>query len=306
VTRQSPEKFARGLDYSFWEHISGYNRTVVKDSAVAERYHIFSSWKAPTKGPDGKESIRSHENYTILEKGSVATTLGNKIPDEVTGGLLQLIDTYEKIRSLPAFDDRQCPIMEFQTDKAGENYFLQYLRTRNEKPSEFTLDREPEDGEFEADFVRGATPPGGIIASVALHYPENFGVPPLESAAFAHLRDEYFSAVMASKRIAEVGFKNFRDYAAGVLLDHILISTVFKPQLFVTSGKLRGVVMRSSHRLREATERDKKPARIKMRIVSDGRKAYVKVLDPKAAAFVGWVEPDALVRLEGYPGDDNE
>lgn len=42
----------------------------------------------------------------------------------------EVIDTYEKVRTLPLFDQRQVPVMEMQYNrKRGELHFLQYLKT---------------------------------------------------------------------------------------------------------------------------------------------------------------------------------
>ena len=48
------------------------------------------------------------------------------------------------------------------------NYFLQYHRTRDFRPTTFTLERTAETGETEALLVRGSTPEEGIVCDVTV------------------------------------------------------------------------------------------------------------------------------------------
>lgn len=49
------DKFCNGISYSYWEKIGGLNRSIVADSAIPNRYHVFSS-----------EGYNYH-NYSVVE-----------------------------------------------------------------------------------------------------------------------------------------------------------------------------------------------------------------------------------------------
>ncbi|MBT3985040.1 hypothetical protein HOD38_03875 [archaeon] len=143
------DEFKAQFSFSLWEHLGGYNRAVVADSSVPNRWHIFTDDK------------RNHTilNYSIYDEKLGLRDLSPrmwKLTTELDEGVTSLIREYEKVRHLGRFDANHCPIIEFQTI-GQKNYFLQYFRTRDFKPANFVLDREPEEGEVEISFVRGAT-----------------------------------------------------------------------------------------------------------------------------------------------------
>lgn len=74
----------------------------------------------------------------------------------------EMIDTYEKVRTLPLFDQRQVPVMEMQYDrKQSKLHFLQYLKTGRvlQHLDAFQL---PEGNDVVSGLdVIGATPPEG-------------------------------------------------------------------------------------------------------------------------------------------------
>jgi hypothetical protein len=135
----------KDASYSIWEHISWDNYSIVEDSSVQWNYYIY-------------ENFIWWENI-IIKKDSEITEIHRK-----------LITKYEEYRNFERFDNRNCPIMEFQykiwwENKKNENelFFLQYLKTREIEQANFSLDnRELEDNEYQAMFVRGITPPEWI------------------------------------------------------------------------------------------------------------------------------------------------
>lgn len=148
------------VSFSFWEHLRGFNRTIMADSAISNRYHIMTS---------NHDKPRIY-NYTIFEGGKIDREFIMDLPSILKDGLLELTTSYEKVRNLPNFDNNHCPIMEFQTTSDGKNFFLQYHRARDFEPSRFKLERSLIDGEIEIPFVRGATSPKGEVYRATTYY----------------------------------------------------------------------------------------------------------------------------------------
>jgi hypothetical protein len=140
------EEFKAKVSFSLWEHLGGYNRTVVADSSVPNRWHIFT-----------KDDFLL--NYSVYDKELGLQDFSPKfwrLTSDLVEGIPSLIRDYERIRHLDRFDVNHCPIIELQTVE-DKNYFLQYYRMRDFEPASFVLDREPIDGEIEVSFMRGAT-----------------------------------------------------------------------------------------------------------------------------------------------------
>jgi len=201
------KKFKSEVSFSFWELLEGYNRTIVADSAVKGRYHVMT-YLAPILKPEEKRS--SLYNYAIVENGLIVQEFIKPLTSDLKEGLPKIIEFYESVRNLGKFDPNHCPIMEIQTI-GDKNYFLQYHRTINRDLSTFSLDRELENGEYLAKFVRGTTKPEGIILNVAMYYPE-YKIEDEEASFDFHYNDS-FSQIMGRKRIANFSEKEMNRLA---------------------------------------------------------------------------------------------
>lgn len=143
-----------GTSYSFWEYLQqGQNRTMVADNALRGRYHIFNVFPG------------SFSSWTIVENGKIIK--GESIPDCGTD-----IAFYEGVRNIGCFDPLHCPSIEYQAI-GNQRYFLQYFRTNDFKEADFVLDRPLEEGEIEADFVKGSTRKDGVQRRI--QFPQNGG-----------------------------------------------------------------------------------------------------------------------------------
>ncbi len=112
LSGQNPGDFYQELTYSFWEYIPGTNIMVVADDAIADRYHItaINFDKGEAGGWVGNQE-------GIDEPGSLSGQLSDNLLDQ--GTKVALVKQYEKVRNLPKFSTRQCPIMEFQQADDG-------------------------------------------------------------------------------------------------------------------------------------------------------------------------------------------
>jgi hypothetical protein len=137
------EDFYKNISYSYWKKVEGVNRSIVADSAIPNRYHIFTS--------DINEL--SFPKYLVIENGEIITDY-DKTNKKITEIAQNSVSFYEEKRRLQKFNPNHCPIIEFQTDKAYKNHPLQYHRTRDMEDATFTLDRDLEESEIEATFIR--------------------------------------------------------------------------------------------------------------------------------------------------------
>jgi hypothetical protein len=110
---------------SRWNYIPGINIRVFRDPVIAGKYYIggretYHEWTV-TEGRDSPDvSGYSKAHYRgRVESEEPQYTLPTK----------RIIDLYEKVRSLPLFDQTQAPLMELQFGDDGKLYFLQYLKT---------------------------------------------------------------------------------------------------------------------------------------------------------------------------------
>ncbi len=155
ITGMDQPEFEGDSSFSYWEGLGGINRAIVADNTIEDRYHIFTYVHAPRWG------IMYLENYgyQVIDDGKIIYQGGsNSFSPEAIKDFVALIEFYETVRNLDQFDPNHCPIIETQT-VADQFYFLQYHRTRDKNPVTFTLDRDLQEGEIPALFVRGATPP---------------------------------------------------------------------------------------------------------------------------------------------------
>jgi hypothetical protein len=152
LTGMPAESIRKEARFSYWEMAPGHNRSVIADSAVPGRYHLFT---------DGE--------YAMVENGQLVNLYNDSHPAvadlswyEDLPGILSM---YERIRHLGLFDPKHCPVIELQSD-GHHHVALQYHRSRDLQQAGFRLDRPLEEGEVQATFVRGVTPPEGIVIDV--------------------------------------------------------------------------------------------------------------------------------------------
>lgn len=197
-----------------------------------------------------------------------------KLPEEMKKSLPEVIEFYETIRKLDKFDPNHCPIVEFQTYQ-NNNYFLQYHRTRQIEPSTFVLDRNLEENEFEAIYVRGATPPEGFTLKVVLYYPA-YQITEQEDGSFDFHKNFTFSEIMSRRRIANFFIYSMKDLSINCIYKHLSKSRLFNSQISLSIPKNQIPIDLSL--AYEKAKKTNKPVTIPIRVVSDGRKAYVKFL----------------------------
>ena len=186
-----------------------------------------------------------------------------------------MIKFYECIRQTDDFDPNHCPIVEFQTVE-GLNYFLQYHRTRDFSPSEWVLERDPEPGEEEVQFVRGVTSPDGLVLDTTLHYGAKLSLMDVEDASFDFPYNFIFADIMSRRR--RVNFDRFLN--ASPTKRHSFKSMAFKSEVYVAIGPSEtfySISKRDDRELMLASKLTRRTTRI--RLVSDGRRAFIKFLD---------------------------
>lgn len=257
-------EFMKGISYSYWEKIRWYNRTVIADSAIKWRYHIFTN----------EDWDNSFWSYLIIENGEVVL-YDSASPDNIElAWNIDIVSFYEKIRNLDSFDRQDCPFIEMQTGYDGKNYFLQYHQTRQEWLSNFTLERDLEQWEFEAVFVRWATPKDWVIVETILAYPRNFFDIELteEEASFDMITNFPFKEIMSRKRIVNFEIDNNYFFAKSAIW-HINKSRIFKPGIFVLlPEEFMKLIDQKVGKLWRT-------AKIPIRVISDWKKAYVKLIE---------------------------
>lgn len=271
-----PEQFAGEVSFSLWQHVDGYNRTVVADSAIPERYHVMT---ARTVKPTAA-------NYAFIEKGKVEIQYGTPLAHDLEEGLLALVEQYETIRTLPHFDPHHCPIMEFQTTVDGTTYFLQYHRTQDFTPTSFVLERPALGNEIMSLFVRGATPLEGMTLDVTVikaGFPLRAGqvvhLPEYEEAAFLSMWILY-DEVMARKRKCNIHEAHqVEDDLIPAAQGHGTRSALFKPELSIVVLNNALISEQEFRTLLDKCEETGQDQKIKVCVISDGRKAYLKRVD---------------------------
>lgn len=260
------EAFLGDTSYSYWELLGGRNRTIVADSAIPGRYHIMTS--ATSDGGYG---------YTIVENGNIVKDSSWRLPPDLYTSIPSFIDTYEAVRRLPRFDRNHCPIMEVQT--VGEtHYFLQYHRAADSSPSSFALERQPEE-EFEASFVRGATPKDGLILRFILHTSFDVRDPLVreEEAGLDFTWNYTFREIMTRKRVLNVlSEDSINDISRGIAAKpHLGASELFKSPLCLALEKKD----RESFIQGFVGSYEEPIDQFNVHVISDGRRAYIKRLD---------------------------
>lgn len=137
------EAVVRETTFTAWEFIPGENLTIVADTSVGGRYHIFNNG--------------SSSRYCTWNVGQ-------------EGPFNELVDAYENVRNLEMFNPSHAYLMEFQRSNNGTFYFLQAHRTQDTSQPKFRLDpRAIPMNSIQATWVRGHTPPEGVTVDLCLY-----------------------------------------------------------------------------------------------------------------------------------------
>lgn len=261
------EQFARQASFSYWQYIEGINHTVVADTAIEHRYHIFSSLM---KQGDRIASYIIWENGLPTElayPGKHAAMLTKRAP--------RLIELYESVRTLPKFDPKHCPIIEIQTDKDESDYCLQVHRTSDFEPRQIDLSDVKDE---ETYFSRGATPEKGTVYDISVQCGENGAVLPEQflpnAGAYLPTMSTAFIELNVKMRGAHLVHAKVRDddYEFMKLAEnHSNRSELFKPPVSV-QVPITDIMNRNEWRKMQ----DDPSLSIPVEITSDGRRATVK------------------------------
>ena len=138
----------------------------------------------------------------------------------------------------------------------------------------FTLDRDLEEDEFEAVYVRGATPPEGLVLNVAMYYPE-YQIAEQEDGSFDFHYNFIFSEIMSRRRVANFENRSMQNLSISCIDAHLPKSRLFNSQISISIPKDK-IPDDLAHSVYEKTREINEPARIPIRVISDGRKAYVR------------------------------
>ena len=254
------QEFYNDSSLSYWEYIDGWNRKIVADSSISKRYHILTrpEWNSPS--------------YLIVDNDTL-TEGAKDLPPELIQQVKKTIDFYESIRSL--LDPNHCTLVEFQTTKNGDNYFLQALRTRVFSESKFDIRDIDTSNMQPCTYVRGATPKTGMLLNTSTFYPQEIRQKPLphEDASFDRVvSDRLFMELMTKKRKVQFLDGDFGDIAFGITNQHLPTSKLFKPA--TSAGvKFGALLSKDARNILQANPGIKIP----ILFISDGRSAFVKV-----------------------------
>lgn len=273
ITQISLGDFRKEAGFSIWQALRGYKKVIVADTCIAKRWHVMTQFHHKGK---------YFHNYGILEEGKPIKQFIQNMTPELEKDTWRLIEGYERIRNLPHFDNNHCPIMEFITSE-NKDYFLQYHRCRDFVPVDFTLDREPEEGEKVVPFVRGATGKEGMTAKVTVYYAksEDFGFDAdIEEGSYDFHWNNVFPELQVRKRKLQCmeikGDSNLELKLLKVTVGHDSRSKMFKPQVSIIHDIDDILNGEKTEEIYERTKTTGKNQYIDLRVVSDGRKAYVK------------------------------
>lgn len=278
------QQFKQGITYSYWEKIDWYNRSIIADTAIPWRYYIFTKSKLYSLSDKKYSDIEIVNNCSIVDNGEIILDTEQWVGDEIKKRYQEVIAFYEKIRSLEKFNPNHCPIIEFQTDKENNNYFLQYHRTRDMETSTFVLERPLEEGEIKVGFVRWATPPEGIEIQAMLDFWSlkiQHGFKGKEECYMVFSNNEICHSIKSKERKIHIHMRsNLESFFWYLLHEHIKKTVMFNPSMslvFIWDWFPK----ERYNSLKEEYIRTKKIVLFPMRVVSDWRTAYVKFLDHK-------------------------
>ncbi len=284
------DTFRDRISFSYWEKLPCYNRTIIADSAIKGLYHITTRAK-------NFENYLIFDEHALFEEGQVKQYI-IPLPKTLYDNIETLIEFYEQIRNLDRFESLHCPLLEVQTVVEEMHvlyYFLQYHRTRDFVPADFSISNIPDDA-VEAEWVRGITGKKGIRYKTAVAYAADCTDSEWKDKWTIREEDacmalpftacsQVFLEIMASKWKAFV-----RDYItenrfdinyefAGMIHNHISRSLFYKPDVsFMASDSHIEKLFpaKEKEHLEKKAAETGKDQYIDIHIVSDGRKAYIK------------------------------
>ncbi|MBI5391182.1 hypothetical protein HZB02_06860 [Candidatus Woesearchaeota archaeon] len=316
----SQEDLLKDLSYSLWEKLPGSNRCIVADSAIPYRYHIMASredasfrYQSYALIEHGKEVFGNYhqsfrdwdQNIGLWYSQMIARHAPDLIP--LTGYVFsalnwvfakrqirnpswllheyhEMISLYERVRSLT--DPNNCPVVEMQTVN-GKHYVLQYHNGRDFQPAAFVLDRPPEEGEHEAVYVRGATPPEGLTCKTTIFHiaqiNHDLSYPQVHEASFLHRGGIIAEQMARHTKVQFMGNLLFNkdgtpNMAYEITNSHYARSGLIFPEvaLGIPMDRIisREEVSALIHRAHQPGQTE--DTFITVHVISDGRKAYVK------------------------------
>lgn len=163
-----------------------------------------------------------------------------------------------------------------------KNYFLQYHRSREFVESQFFIEREPQKNEINALFVRGATPPNGMISKVGMYYYSNSreDLPIDENGSFDYHWNFILTELMVQKRDLQIiTTEKLSNEIAEFVNEHDRKSQLFKPLVSVITEDLFFKDAQERGKLNAEAEKRGEYPQIIVETISDGRKAYLKRVD---------------------------
>lgn len=269
LTRKNPANFYNGIAFSYWEQIGGINRSIVADNTIDGRYYIFS------RGLDVTTGRTKGRGYCIVDDGKVVTSAASEKFDGTADDVQQAIELYESVKSLDKFDSNHRPIVEAQS-VGGQHYFLQYHRARDFQPATHVLDRKKEEDEIEPILVRGATPPEGIVANIHFYYGGDFHYPlQTEEGAMEVLVTPLHTELSVRRRKIEIlTAHDLGEVGKSIDGGHLALSQLFKPAVSLVLDRQGYKTLKDGLKRSEVDNL----GHLKVRVVSDGNKAYIKRL----------------------------
>lgn len=264
------DDFIKWISFSYWELLDGYNRSIIADSSVKWRYHIFTH----------KEESH-YRNYVVWDNWVLLinwrpTRENTRLNEELSSWLLDVIEFYEQVRNLENFNPNHCPIVEFQTFE-WQNYFLQYHRTRNFENADFILDRPLEEWEIEAEFVRGVTPQEWIEVDFTVYDLQHQLDIDDHSCNIIPTNNLVYDELVSRKIPLHLSIKWLDNFISHWNWWHLLKSTIFKPWLKIVLPEW-SFDEDWYKPYYEYSKKTWKKSIMRVRIVSDWRKAYFKIL----------------------------
>ncbi len=279
----SEEEFLKGLSFSCFELLDGFNRSIIGDSAIKGRYHIItkqghndiSTYPLTRKEGYAPSHHADFRNYLIIEDGKIILEMGASLPDDLRAHLPNTIEMYNNFRTQNRFDPVHMPIIEAQTvqTKNGlEDMFLQYKRNRDFEEVDFTLPRDSA-SEFKALYLRGSTGKEGIFAEIHVSAK-------LSGQSSVHSRNLLYEKEinMLLGRIpaysGEIDPSWLIPFISDGMINHLGISNLFRPQVSVIADSK--IISRIDQEIAKEYALEGYDYYVPIHIVSDGRNTIIE------------------------------
>ena len=278
------QTFLSDLTFSIWGHIAGANRFMFQNPVDPNKYFVGTCIK-DGDFMNSRYGVHSMGLYMhiITKDGDTKALFRDpsiSMPDWIGayGSPRDLIEFYEGIRSVDCFNPQHIPIVEFQSDHLGRQWFLQYHRGREPQAEvDFQIPRYPEKVFTKFKLAIGVTPEDGIELDVAIAWADgldlntDYRAPELELVARANV------PVLLSSTSTSYTFE------AGIA-DHGPRSTWSKSPLVLfheaNTGRYKGVANLPVALTRDAEVQELTPGIevmfARMHVVSDGMSAIAR------------------------------